>query len=66
MISLFNLPAVCLVQGKRGRKKSLSDSGSAKKKYKKRGRKHSPDKKTKVGVLVDTCMNVTQEYIEGL
>ncbi|XP_062572423.1 CXXC-type zinc finger protein 1-like, partial [Saccostrea cucullata] len=34
-------------KGKRGRKKSMSESGSAKKKYKKRGRKHSPDKKTK-------------------
>lgn len=39
-----------LLQGKRGRKKSMSESGSAKKKYKKRGRKHSPEKKTKVGV----------------
>jgi hypothetical protein len=29
----------------------VSDSGSAKKKYKKRGRKHSPDKKTKVRVI---------------
>lgn len=34
-------------KGKRGRKKSMSESGSAKKKYKKRGRKHSPEKKTK-------------------
>lgn len=41
-----------LLQGKRGRKKSMSESGSAKKKYKKRGRKHSPEKKTKVGVQI--------------
>ena len=38
-------------KGKRGRKKS-SEGESTKKKYKKRGRKHSPDKKKPVRVPI--------------
>lgn len=35
----------------------MSESGSAKKKYKKRGRKHSPEKKTKVGGTEEILLN---------